>query len=156
MSQQHCLQLTMCGNKLSIHPQMQRKEDVLHTYKGILPDHKREWDNTNRSNMEGPRNYHHKLKQVRKRKTNTLWYHLCIDSEVWHNELIYKMETERTDLWLQGRWWVGRRAGLGAWDEQVRASIRRTDKQQGPAVEHRGLSWIPRDKPGWKRTCVHR
>ena len=31
------------------------KEDMVHTYHGILPNHKKEWKNAIGSNMDGPR-----------------------------------------------------------------------------------------------------
>ena len=36
------------------------KEDVAHTYNGILLSHKKEWSNVICSNMDGPRDYHTK------------------------------------------------------------------------------------------------
>ena len=36
------------------------KEDVVHIYNGILLSHKKEWNNTICSNMDGPRDYHTK------------------------------------------------------------------------------------------------
>ena len=34
------------------------KGDVVHIYKGILPSHRKEWDNAICSNMNGSRDYH--------------------------------------------------------------------------------------------------
>ena len=52
------------------------------------------------SNMDGPRNHHTKWSQT---ETST-WYHLCVESKIWHNELIHKAETDsqtwRTNLRL--------------------------------------------------------
>ena len=34
--------------------------------------------------MTGPRDYHTKVKQVRQRKINIIWYHLHMESKIWH------------------------------------------------------------------------
>ena len=53
------------------------------------------------------------LSEVKKRKTNTMWYHLYVKSKTWTNELNYQTETDsqtqRTDCGSQG---AGRQ-GLG-------------------------------------------
>ena len=43
---------------------------------GILLSHKKEWNNVIYSNRDRPRGYHINW-NVRKRKTNTIWYHTC-------------------------------------------------------------------------------
>ena len=45
------------------------KEDVVYIYNGILPSHKKEWNNAICSNMDGPREYHAKWSQT---KTNMI------------------------------------------------------------------------------------
>ena len=30
----------------------------------------------------------------KEKKTNTIWYHLYVESKIWHNELIYETETD--------------------------------------------------------------
>ena len=67
------------------------KGDVVHIYNGILLCHKKEWDNAICSNRDEPRDYH--TKQVRQRKTNTIWYHVYVESND-TNELIYETETD--------------------------------------------------------------
>ena len=56
------------------------------------------------------------------------------------DECVYGTETDsqthRTDLWLPGAWRAGGRDGVGVWVEQMQASIYRTDKQQGPTIQH--------------------
>ena len=42
----------------------------------------RKWNNAICSNMDGPRDYHSKW--LCKRKTNTIWYHLYVESKIWH------------------------------------------------------------------------
>ena len=44
-------------------------------YSGI----KKEWNSTFYSNMDGPR----VLSEVSQRKTNTIWYHLRVESKIW-------------------------------------------------------------------------
>ena len=44
------------------------KEDVVHTYNGALLGHKKEWNNTICSNMDGPRDYHTKRSKSEKGK----------------------------------------------------------------------------------------
>ena len=44
------------------------------------------------SNLDGPRDYHTKW-NVRKKKTNTIWYQLYAESKIWH-ELIYETGTD--------------------------------------------------------------
>ena len=54
------------------------------------------------------------LREVRQRKTNILWYHSYVESNIKNdtNEVIYKTETDlqilKTNLWLpKGKWGVG-------------------------------------------------
>ena len=42
------------------------KEDVVHMYNGILPSHKKEWNNAICSNMDGSRDDHTKWSQKEK------------------------------------------------------------------------------------------
>ena len=44
------------------------KEDVVHTYDGILLCHKKEWNNAICSNMDGPTDYHTKWSKSEKDK----------------------------------------------------------------------------------------
>ena len=37
--------------------------------------------------------------EVRKRKTDAVWYHLCVESKIWHN-WTYLWNWQRADLWL--------------------------------------------------------
>ena len=37
--------------------------------------------------MDGPRDYHTKGSKPDK---DIIWYHLYVESKIWHNELIYK------------------------------------------------------------------
>ena len=52
------------------------KEDVVHIYNEILLSHKKEWNNTICSNMDGPRNYHSKWSQRQMSYGNTYIYNL--------------------------------------------------------------------------------
>ena len=97
------------------------------------------------------------LNDVRKRKTNTIWYHLYVESKIWH---------KWTYQWNRNR--ITKRrvaAGGGGWEQdgvrgrgyQVQASICGMGKQ-GPTAQHRELYLISCDKPQWKRIfkmCVY-
>ena len=48
------------------------KEDVVHIYNGILLSHKKEWNNTICSNMDGPRVYHTKWIKKEKEKNHMM------------------------------------------------------------------------------------
>ena len=70
------------------------KEDVVHTYNGILLSHQKEWNNAICSNTDGPRDNHTKWsKSERERQIPydiTYMWNLKYDT----NELIYKTETD--------------------------------------------------------------
>ena len=55
------------------------KEDT-HIYNGIALSHKKEWNNAIYRNMGRPRKIII-LSEVRKRKTNTIWYHSYVESK---------------------------------------------------------------------------
>ena len=99
-------------------------------YNGILLSHKKEHNNTLCSNVDGPRDNHTKWN---KKETNTIWYHLYVESKIQHNEHIFKAEThlqtKRADFWLLRGWWGEGRLGS-------------LDKQRDPTVEQRGLLYI--------------
>ena len=63
------------------------KEDVVYIYNGILLSHKKEWNNTICSNIDGPRDY--QQSEIKKRQK---LYHLYVDLKYDINELIYKTE----------------------------------------------------------------
>ena len=50
------------------------KEDVVHTYKGVILSSKKEW------NIDRPRDYHTEWNK-RQRKTNIIYYHLYVQSK---------------------------------------------------------------------------
>ena len=54
------------------------KEDVVHTYNGVLLSHKKEWNNAIYSNMNEPRDYCTKLN----RSERVYWYQLYVDSNI--------------------------------------------------------------------------
>ena len=47
--------------------------------------------------------------------------------------------------------WRSERHRSGVWGQQIQTVVYEMDKQQGPAVQHRDLYSISRDKPSWKR-----
>ena len=86
---------------------------MVHIYNGILLNHKKEWNNSVCSGMDGPRDYHTKWSQTEKDK-----YHMILTSEILKkntNELIYKTETltEIDDKFMVTN---GDSGGLGVWD----------------------------------------
>ena len=113
---------------------------------GILLRHKKEWNSTFSSNMDGPR----VLSEVSQRKTNTVWCHLCVESKVWHRWLACKMgrDSQTEDRlvvpWLEG-WWTD-------WKFEVNRGklFMETIQQQGPTVKHRELCSVFSGKVSWK------
>ena len=64
---------------------------------GILLSHKEEWNDAICSNMDGTRYYH--TKSVRKRKTITMWYHLNVESKIWHTLEVPMWHNSRLRIW---------------------------------------------------------
>ena len=95
---------------------------MAHIYNGILLSHKKEWNNANCSNMDGPRDCHTEWSKLDRERQS---YHLYAESKKKKkdtNELVYKTETnsqtQKTNLWLQkGK--GGGRDKLGAWDWHI-------------------------------------
>ena len=67
---------------VALKSQKKKKEDLVHIHNGILLSHKKEWNNAICNNMAAPRDSHTKW-SVRKRKINTIWYHLYTESKIW-------------------------------------------------------------------------
>ena len=67
------------------------KEDVVHIENGILLSHKKEQNNAICSNMDGPRDSHIEFSQ---RKTNIVWYHLYVESKVWHKSTYFTKQKQ--------------------------------------------------------------
>ena len=63
------------------------EEDVLHIYKGTLLSCKKELKNALCSDTDGPRDYNPNWS---KSKTNTVYYHLCVEYKMDTNELFTK------------------------------------------------------------------
>ena len=53
-----------------------------HTPTGILLSHKKEWNIFIFNNMYGPRGYYAKWNKSDGRKTNTIWFHLYVESNI--------------------------------------------------------------------------
>ena len=60
------------------------KEDVRYEHNGILLSHKKEWNNAICSSMDGLRDDHTKWSKLDREKTNIIWYHLYVESKIWH------------------------------------------------------------------------
>ena len=58
------------------------KEEVVYIHNGILLSTEKELNNTICSDMDGPR--YDMLNEVRQSNTNTMWYHLHVESKIWH------------------------------------------------------------------------
>lgn len=58
---------------------------MVYRYNGILLNHKEEWNFPICDNLEGPKMYYAKgnitQSEVRQRKTNAIWLHLCVKSK---------------------------------------------------------------------------
>ena len=95
------------------------KEDV-HVHGGILLSHKEEWNNGIRSNLDGPRNYHTKVKLVRQWDANAVCYHLYVESK---KRIQWTLQNRGwqilKNLWLPKKTGCGGRDGLGVWDGNV-------------------------------------
>ena len=96
------------------------KEDVVHTYSGILLSHKKEWNNAICSNMDGPRDYHPKWsKSDRERQISyniTYMWNLIKKWYIWTYLQNRNRLTSRNQTYGCQR---GNRGGsdkLGAWD----------------------------------------
>ena len=86
-SQQHYSQQPRHGNNLNIHQQMNGLRCGTYVQQNPL-SHKKEWNKAICSNMNGPRDYHTKWNKS-DRKTNTIWYHLYVESKSGTNEHKY-------------------------------------------------------------------
>ena len=63
------------------------KEDVVYIYNGILPSHKKEWDNAICSNMDGPRDCHTKWSKSDKDKYHMVFVFLFLTYFTSYNNL---------------------------------------------------------------------
>ena len=68
-------------------------------YDGIYSAKKKKnkWNNAFSSNMDGTRGYQTKSKNKRERKTNILWYHLYMESKIWHKQSYFWNSTYETE-----------------------------------------------------------
>ena len=79
---------TVCNSQDSEHPKWPSADEwvkmmwhiyTMEQYSDIYK--KKEWNNVICSNMNGPGDYHTRWS---KRKTNTICYHLYVESKIWH------------------------------------------------------------------------
>ena len=77
-----------------------KKMWYIYTMELYILSHEKGWNNAICSNMTQLEII--TLSEVRKKKTNTVWYNLYVESNYGMNEPNYKTETDsqRTDLWL--------------------------------------------------------
>ena len=86
-----------------------------------------------------------------KRKTNTVWYHLHVESKIQHKWTYLWNRNRLTESKLVVAKVGGQRGGLGVWDQQIETSICRMNKQQEYSVQNRGLYSVSCDKLQWER-----
>ena len=83
---------------------------------------KKEWNNAIAATMKGPRDDHNKWSQ---RKTNTICYHLHVESKKWYKWTYLQNRNRlidiKTNLWLPQR--KGGREKFETWDKQIHAII---------------------------------
>ena len=96
------------------------KENVIHLYSGILLTHKKEWNNAICRNMMQVEII--TLREVRKRKTNTIWYHLYVESKIWHKRTYLQDRNRLTDIKNRLVFAKGEEVG-GGMEWEVRGSI---------------------------------
>ena len=72
------------------------KEEVVYIHNGILLSPKKELNNTIHSDMDGPRD--DMLNEIRHSNANTMWYHLYVDSKIWHRWTYLQNRNRLTDI----------------------------------------------------------
>ena len=55
----------------------------IYVHNGIILSHKKQWNNAICTNIDGPRDDRIKWSKS-ERETNTVWYHLYVESKIWH------------------------------------------------------------------------
>ena len=82
------------------------KEDVVHVYNAILLSHKKEQNFAMCSNMDELGGHH--AKWAKTEKTNTVWYHLHVESKKYDKLMnITKKQTHRYREQTSGYQWGG-------------------------------------------------
>ena len=118
-----------------------------HIYNTILVSHKKEWNNTISSNMDATKDYHTKVKYVR--KTNTIWCHLCVKSNIWQKWTYLQNRNRLTDT--ENRLAAAKWEGVGkGWSGRLGIKMQTTvywmDKQGSTSlvaqtVKHLSTMW---------------
>ena len=78
----------------------------------MLLDHKKEQNTAICSNMDAARYYHTKWSKSEKRNTNTIWYHLYLESKIWHRWTYLQDRNGLTDV--ENRFVVAKEEGGGS------------------------------------------
>ena len=113
------------------------KEDVVHIHSGILLSHKKELNNANCSNMDGPRDCHTEWsKSDRERQISYDITYMWNQKNDTVNLFTKEKQTHRLREWTYGYQggWVGRRDRLGVLDWHVHTAIFKIGNHQGPTV----------------------
>ena len=93
-------------------------KDVVHIYTmEYYSAIKKEWNNAIYSNMDGPRDYH--TKWVRQRKTNTIWYHVHVESKKYIQNRNIPTDVENKLMLTKVERWGGERNKLGVLDQYI-------------------------------------
>ena len=102
-------------------------KDVVHIHNRILLSHKKEWNNAIFSNMGGLRDCDTKW------KANTIWYHLYVESKIWHKWTYIQNRNRLREQSLSCQGWRGE-----GWIESLGLAdttfIYGMDKQQDPTI----------------------
>ena len=109
---------------------------MVHTYNGILVDHKKEQNNAICSNMMDPENI--MLSEISQTEKDKCYMISQVKSKkmIQMNLFLKQKETHRlqkqTYSYQRGK--VGKRDKLGVWDSHIHSTIYEIDNQQGPTV----------------------
>ena len=85
-------------------------KDVVHVNHRLLFRHKRKRKKAICSNVDGPRDDRTKWSRS-ERETNTMWYHLDVESKIWHKSTYLWNKNRLTDT--ETRLWLPRLVGRG-------------------------------------------
>ena len=80
--------------------------------------------------MDLTKDYHTNMKYVR--KTNTIWRHLCVESNIWQKRTYLQNRNRLTDTENRpavAKWEGYGRDGVGGWGQKMQTSTYRMDKQ---------------------------
>ena len=119
------------------------KEDVVWIYKGILPGHKKEWNDAICKNMNGPRDDQTKWSKSDKDKYD-IAYTLKSKKKKMIQMNLFTNRNRFTDFknkFTVTKGGTGQDGGkLGVWDSHIHITVYKVDDRQGLTVLHKELS----------------